>query len=81
MNMDDYFAIRVEKVCVNTLQKNSEYVKSGEQQLQLIREIQSLLPKEHRHLIMDLNDVANRQSAIAEYIMFEQGFKDCKSYK
>jgi hypothetical protein len=81
MNMDDYFAIRVEQIGVSILNKNTEYIKAGEQQLQLIREIKSLLPKEHRHLIMNLNDLANRQSAIAECIMFEQGFNDYKSYK
>jgi type IV pilus biogenesis protein CpaD/CtpE len=84
MHTEDYIMSRVEYVGVNILKENPEYKNAGILQLQLIKQIQSLLPKEQRHLVMELNDSSNHQSARAEYIMYEQGFKDCnelRSYK
>jgi hypothetical protein len=84
MCTEDYVLSRIEYVSVNILKENSEYNNAGVFQLQLIKQIQSLLPKESRHLVIELNDSSNHQSAIAEYIMYKQGFKDCnglRSYK
>jgi hypothetical protein len=84
MCTEDYIMSRVEYVGMTRLKENPEYRDAGILQLQLIKQIQSLLPKELRRLVMDLNDASNHQSAIAEYIMYEQGFKDCnelRSYK
>lgn len=78
---DEFIMNRVEEVCIEVLKKDSGYKEQGIIQALLIKQIQSLLPEGYKHLVMQLNDAANYQSAISELLMYRQGFKDCINIK
>jgi hypothetical protein len=55
---------------------NSEYKKQKEIEMKLLNAIRDLLPDDKKHLIIELNDVSNYMSTIAEGLMYKYGLKD-----
>jgi hypothetical protein len=78
--MDKFFSERIEEVSTSMVGKNEEYVAYGHIQLKLIKQIQDILPEEYKKLVIQLSDASNHQSAIAEYLMYTQGFKDSMNF-